>query len=350
MDEATALVGVCNITDAEIASMSPERFMNVSGIDSALFLLSGTYLQNHFLDRGSAMCDGLFSYEWKHLHTCDEQVAFNKWLFSKSCQPGVQGNVGTLASPSDPLFNLMQPLFDKLAHVRRLAPQYTNSSSAYYIDQSRQSCDNTRQRQPLARDVGGGSAFDDKMPFEIRAVHQRAGLARARRDVHERTALGAARPVEPPPAVHLRPVHRVGHVRLGPVRQLDARGRDGRRATTTTARAAATKRRRRRSGTRRRSPAGPPTSRARCSRTTTAASGARAAADAAGAQLRLGEGAARPTPRARGRPRRRRAASSRSLGSRDALGDDDAPVATTSSGARRRTTPVLRMRRSRRAP
>ena len=156
---------VCNITDTEIASMSPERFMNVSGIDSALFLLSGTYLQNHFLDRGSRLCDGLFSYEWKHLHTCDEQVAFNKWLFSKSCQPGVQGNVGTLASPSDPLFNLMHPLFDKLAHVMRLAPQYTNSSSAYYIDQSWQSCDNTTLNDNRWRATSYGSAFDDKTPF-----------------------------------------------------------------------------------------------------------------------------------------------------------------------------------------
>ena len=156
----------CNVSDAEVQVMSIEVFSNVSKINTVLAALSGTYMQANHLTHRTTLCGGLFAYEWKHLATCDDQFVFNKWLFTETCSPGVQGNVGSLASPSDPLFNLMHPIFDKMAHVMRLAPQFSDPTSAAYIDESWESCDNTT-------DAGGrwdgstyGSAFDDEMPFE----------------------------------------------------------------------------------------------------------------------------------------------------------------------------------------
>ena len=67
-------------------------------------------------------CGGLFSYEWKHLDSCARQAEFNRWLFGALVQPGrADLDVGTLASPSDPLFNLMHPLFDKVNARERAA-------------------------------------------------------------------------------------------------------------------------------------------------------------------------------------------------------------------------------------
>ena len=157
----------CNVSDAEVADMPLDVFANVSKMSTLLHALSGTYLQANHLTHDTRLCGGRFSYEWKHLGTCDEQLAFNKWLFLESCSPGVQGNVGSLASPADPLFNLMHPIFDKMAHVMRLAPQYADASSPLHIDESWASCDNTSVARGRWDTAGTyGSALDDELPFE----------------------------------------------------------------------------------------------------------------------------------------------------------------------------------------
>ena len=60
----------------------------------------------------------------------------------------------------------MHPIFDKLAHVMRLAPEFTNASGQYYIDQSWESCDNTSVNDGRWQSNSYGSAFNDKMPFK----------------------------------------------------------------------------------------------------------------------------------------------------------------------------------------
>ena len=60
----------------------------------------------------------------------------------------------------------MHPIFDKLAHVMRLAPMFTNASSENYIDQSWETCDNTTVNDNRWRAKSYGSALDDKMPFK----------------------------------------------------------------------------------------------------------------------------------------------------------------------------------------
>ena len=249
----------------------------------------------------------------------DDQVAFNKWLFSKSCQPGVQGNVGTLASPSDPLFNLMHPLFDKLAHVMRLAPQYTNARRR---DVHRPVVAVVRQHVALNdnrwRATSYGSAFDDKMPFEnLPFINVPGSLAHGEMYTNEQL-WGLLDPSNR----HLPYIYdqftEWGTCAAGPVRQLDARGRDGRR-----------RRRRRRGGSgytppppvwnASTQPGGPAkTSRARCSRPTTAAAGARPPTTRRSRAPTSARARARPTPRARGRPRRRVRLRQRD-GGRDAL-------------------------------
>lgn len=72
------------------------------------------------------------------------------------CEPGEIGAMAGGASPSDPIFWVLHPMFEKALHILELSPKYRKKYSMEWVDGT---C--------------GGSSLYDEVPFSGESCLQR---------------------------------------------------------------------------------------------------------------------------------------------------------------------------------
>ena len=69
-----------------------------------------------------------------------------RYIVKIGCEPGAVGMMAGGASPMDPLFWVLHPMFEKALHVLWMSPKYRDAYSFAWIDGS---CDGSRLNDPL---------------------------------------------------------------------------------------------------------------------------------------------------------------------------------------------------------
>lgn len=144
------LVNVSDLTDSEVWSDWGNLF---------LFHLSLSYHGGGFIEtidnttEHRELYHENAEYRWKHLEPSD-QTRFTRWLVDFSSKPGKIGVASTGASPSDPLFWLWHPIFDRMLHILRSDPTFDYYDLSWTCDTS--SCDTGNN----------GRHWTDDLPFE----------------------------------------------------------------------------------------------------------------------------------------------------------------------------------------
>ena len=69
-----------------------------------------------------------------------------RYIVKIGCEPGAVGMMAGGASPMDPLFWVLHPMFEKALHVLWMSPKYRDAYSFAWSDGS---CDGSKLNDPL---------------------------------------------------------------------------------------------------------------------------------------------------------------------------------------------------------
>lgn len=76
----------------------------------------------------------------------DSTIFLLRQLAKIGCEPGTVGAMCTGASPMDPMFFVLHPMFEKALHVLWMSPQFRDSYSFDWVDGT---CQGSKLEDPL---------------------------------------------------------------------------------------------------------------------------------------------------------------------------------------------------------
>ncbi|CAN0323954.1 unnamed protein product [Pylaiella littoralis] len=91
----------------------------------------------------------------------EEAIFLMRYMVKIGCEPGSVGYMSTGASPMDPIFWVLHPMFEKALHILWLSPKYSETFDFEWVDGS---C--------------SGSGYTDKLPFTTELLGIGSGKSR----------------------------------------------------------------------------------------------------------------------------------------------------------------------------